>query len=138
MRLNGLRLWGRPHPWLTSNFAGAGYSDASPAGVPPIGPNKEDRVYRTIADAARRPDRAGTLIEGLLSRLRVEGWVSACRSPEDRKALNAVRQARRCQGWSLSNDERMLSSQRSAASAVQRKSFVPLGHELCLSPATMD
>lgn len=67
---------GPSHSKLTTVFMGAGLGDvaSAPEGGSTTGPNKEQRVQRTLMAALRNPSKARPLVEGLLSALRVAGW----------------------------------------------------------------
>lgn len=97
---------GPSHSKLTTAFLGAGLGDVAPApdGNGTTGPNKEQRVQRTVQAATRRPDSARRLVEGLLSALRVYGYFDPQHPNHDAERARILTRALMRQGWSLTGD----------------------------------
>ncbi len=95
---------GPSHSTLTGIFMRAGYGDADPYTPSDGTPNKEARVQRVIRAAARRPERARDLVEGLLSALRVAGFFDVEHPAFDAQRMRATQAAFRRSGWSLGAD----------------------------------
>ena len=71
------------------------------------GPNKEQRVQRTILAAVRKPQCARPLVDGLLSTLRTRGAVVEGTPQFDKANTEVLRRALTHQGWSLTSDGHM-------------------------------
>lgn len=101
---------GPSHSALTSAFLSAGLGDVAPASSDPKsmpGPNKEQRVQRTILAAVRKPQCARPLVDGLLSTLRTRGAVVEGTPQFDKANTEVLRRALTHQGWSLTSDGHM-------------------------------
>lgn len=100
---------GPSHSKLTSVFMGAGLADVAPAGTSMgEGPNKEQRVQRTILAALRRPDSARRLADGLLSCLRTVGAFDEDAPGYDAARARTLRKAFARQGWTLTREGDLL------------------------------
>lgn len=95
---------GPRHSKLTSAFLSAGLGDVAPQvrDGSLSGPNKEDRVQRTVLAAIRNPSTARRLVEALLSTLRVDGYFDPEHPNFDSAQAEALRRALARQGWRLS------------------------------------
>ena len=95
---------GPTHTDLTGVFLGAGLSDVAPAprgSQSKQGPNKQERVQRTVLAAIRKPQYARTLVDGLLSALRTHGAVVEGTPQFDKTNTEVLRRALARQGWNL-------------------------------------
>ena len=76
---------GPRHSVLTSVFVRTGYYGAAPydrrSATQQM--NKEDRVRNAISAAARKPDRARELVDGLLAEFRASGFFAAKEDPQE-------------------------------------------------------
>lgn len=95
---------GPRHSELTSAFLAAGLGDVAPQNDldSKAGPNKEQRVQRTILAAVRKPNAARPLIEALLSMLRVAGYFNSNHGSFDAAKNDVLKRALARQGWRLS------------------------------------
>lgn len=101
---------GPSHSVLTSAFLSAGLGDVAPASSDPKsmpGPNKQERVQRTVLAAIRKPQCARPLVDGLLSTLRTHGAVVEGTPQFDKANTEVLRRALAHQGWSLTSDGHM-------------------------------
>jgi hypothetical protein len=101
---------GPTHTDLTGVFLGAGLSDVAPAprgSQSKQGPNKQERVQRTVLAAIRKPQYARTLVDGLLSALRTHGAVVEGTPQFDKANTEVLRRALARQGWNLAPDGHM-------------------------------
>lgn len=101
---------GPTHTDLTEVFLGAGLSDVAPASrgsQSKQGPNKQERVQRTVLAAIRKPQCARPLVDGLLSTLRTHGAVVEGTPQFDKASTDVLRRALAHQGWSLTSDGHM-------------------------------
>lgn len=101
---------GPSHSVLTSAFLSAGLGDVAPASSDPKsmpGPNKQERVQRTVLAAIRKPQCARPLVDGLLSTLRTHGAVVEGTPQFDKANTEVLRRALAHQGWNLTSDGHM-------------------------------
>lgn len=96
---------GPSHSKLTTAFLGAGLADVAPeATTMGQGPNKEQRVQRTVMAAVRNPIAARALVDGLLSCLRTWGAFDEESAVYDASKARTLVRALSRQGWTLTND----------------------------------
>lgn len=101
---------GPSHSVLTSAFLSAGLGDVAPASSDPKsmpGPNKQERVQKTILAAIRKPQCARPLVDGLLSALRTHGAIVEGTPQFDKANTEVLRRALAHQGWRLTADGHM-------------------------------
>lgn len=101
---------GPSHSVLTSAFLSAGLGDVAPASSDPKsmpGPNKQERVQRTVLAAIRKPQCGRPLVDGLLSALRTHGAVVKGAPQFDKANTEVLRRALARQGWNLAPDGHM-------------------------------
>lgn len=97
---------GPSHSALTRVFERTGYGGAAPRTYVPgtQGPNKEDRVRRTVLDAVREPHRSKQLIDGLLDEYRVCRMFDPDADGDTRAKVRYLREAFLRIDWELSDD----------------------------------
>lgn len=95
---------GPSHSTLSGVFFRAGYGGEDPYSAADGTPNKEARVQRVVRAAARRPDRARDLVEGVLAALRVAGYFDVEHPSFDAQRMRATKAVFRRAGWALSDD----------------------------------
>ncbi|MHB1733751.1 MAG: abortive infection family protein [Ferrimicrobium acidiphilum] len=92
---------GPSHNALTSVFVGSGYGQDAPYDSSTKTPNKETRVQSAIKAAARRPQHARKLVDGLLVQLRTHGCFDPEASTYNAEAVRVTQRAFYRSGWVL-------------------------------------
>lgn len=98
---------GPSHSKLTTAFLSAGLADVAPegSGVGHVhGPNKEQRVQRTVMAAVRNPAVARALVDSLLSCLRTSGAFDVEAPLYEASKFRTLARALSRQGWTLTPD----------------------------------
>ncbi|NYE01108.1 hypothetical protein BJY21_002292 [Kineosphaera limosa] len=92
---------GPSHTTITTVLTGSGYGDNYVYNPNAQGTNKQQRVLTALRTAQREPTRARTLVDELLSTLRVAGLIGEEASGEN---VDRLKRALASSGWYLTED----------------------------------